>query len=68
MDSGVALFVPRASARSSVVLWSAQGIDTAAATLVAWVAAGTLHAGLVVRTVLVYATANDAAVADANLL
>lgn len=68
VDSGVTLFVPRARARRSVVLRSAEGIDTTASTLVAWVAAGTLHAGLIVRTVLVYATANDATVADANLL
>lgn len=68
VDSWVAHFVPGTRACCSVVLWSTEGIDTAASTLVAWVATGTLHAGLVIWTVLVYATANNAAVADANLL
>lgn len=68
VDSGITHFVPGACARRPVVLWSAEGVDTAASPLVARVAAGTLHTGLVVWTVFIYATSNNATVADANLL
>lgn len=68
VDLGVAHFVPRAGTGDPVVLWPAQGVDPAAPPLVARVAAGTLHTGLVVRAVLVHAAPDNAAVADANLL
>lgn len=68
VDAGVAHLVPGAGAGHPVVLGAAQGVDPAAAPLGAWVAAGALHARLVVRAVLVHPAPDDAAVADANLL
>lgn len=68
VDAGVAHLVPGAGAGHTVVLGAAQGVDSAAAPLGARVAAGTLHARLVVRAVLVHPASHDAAVADANLL
>lgn len=68
MDAGVAHLVPGAGAGHPVVLGAAQGVDPAAAPLGARVAAGTLHARLVVRAVLVHPAPHDAAIADANLL
>lgn len=67
VDPGVAHLVPGACASGPVVLRSAEGIDTTASPLVAWVTAGTLHTGLVIWAVFVNAAPNNAAVADADL-
>lgn len=68
VDSGVAHLVPRACASYTMVLWSAEGIDTTASPLVAWVTASTLHTGLVIWAVFINSAPNNATVADADLL